>query len=133
MIRPDDPSNPRTETSTDELSFQIEPQRAPFFQLMQQVIGEDRWVEVGFVWTAGINRYNAIENWYLYEKTNPDDRTRQPYQWPGWTTGRLAGMTLKLVPSTAPTGLNTGEMRAYLERTNDVTISHVKSSMAQGT
>lgn len=131
MIRPDDPSKPTTDTP-EEVSFQIEPQRAPFFQLMQQAIGEDRWVEVGFVWTAGANRYNAIENWYLYETTTPDDRERQPYQWPGWTSGQLRGMNLRLVPSTAPAGLNTIQMKTHLERAHGVTISHVKAAMAQG-
>jgi hypothetical protein len=129
MIHVDNPKVP-SDKPADELTFQIEPLRAPYFQIMQPV--DDGWVEAGFVWTAGLSPTNAIENWYLYAATDPNDRERAPYRWPGYKGGTLLGATLRLVPATVPPGLNTGQLKEYLERTNNVTITHIKAAMAQG-
>lgn len=131
MIHVDNPTQP-SDAPAAELTFQIDPLRAPFFQILQPVIGEDRWIEAGFVWTAGLSPTNAIENWYLYATTAPDDRERAPYTWPGYKSGTLVGATLRLVPATVPPGLNTGQLKEYLERENGVSITHIKAAMAAG-
>lgn len=117
--------------STDEVNFQIDPVRSPYFQLMQPI--DDRWVEVGFVWTSGTSRTNSVENWYLYDTVAPGDRTRAPYLWPGYNGGgRIRGMNLRLVPATAPAGQSVSTLKVYLERNNNVTLTHVKGVMSPG-
>ena len=123
MFQPDDP--------TAEADFQIDPVRSPYFQIMQKEA--ELWVEVGFVWTSGTSRTNSIENWYLYDSVAPGDRTRRAYEWPGYNRlGRLLGTKLRLVPATPPTGVTVSELKVYLERNNQVTLTHVKGVVTPG-
>ena len=131
--RHDPTAKPSTDPATSELTFEIDPLRAPFFKILQPVIGEDRWAEVGFVWAAGLSRTNGIENWWLYDRTAEGDRERAAYRWPGFdANGRNIGQDLRLEPATPPPATSVSQMRDYLQRTYNVTLTHVKAAIAEG-
>jgi hypothetical protein len=123
-----DPADP-----TAQPDFQIDPMRSPLFQILQPVAGGgDRLAEVGFVWTLGSSRTNSTEHWYLYDTVTAGS-PQQAYTWPGYdSNGRIAGVGLRLVPATAPTGQSPDTLKAYLERSNGVSITYVRGTMVAG-
>lgn len=127
-----DPTKPADKARANDLTFEIDPFRAPFFKILQQA-ADDRWVEVGFVWTAGLSRTNGIENWWLYDTTSDVDRERAPYRWPGFNSaGQNVGQDLRLQAATPPPNQNISTMKDYLQRTNNVTLTHVKAVVSEG-
>ena len=124
MFAPADP--------TAQPDFQIDPFRSPLFQILQPQINSDRWAEVGFVWTVGSSRSNAVENWYLYETVTPGG-AQAAYTWPGYdATGRITGAVLRLMPATAPAGESPDSLKAYLERANGVAVTYLKGTIVAG-
>jgi hypothetical protein len=124
MFAPADP--------TTEPDFQIDPLRSPFFQILQPQGSPDRLQEVGFVWTIGSSRTNSQEHWYLYDTVTAGN-PQAVYTWPGYdANGVIAGVGLRLIPATPPNGQSPTSMKAYLERTNGVSITYVKGTMVSG-
>lgn len=128
MFQPNDP----TQSAPDSPDFQIDPYRAPYFQIVQPEVGSDRWQEVGFVWTMGTSRTSSIEHWYLYDSV-PRGGELATYAWPGWdASGRLVGTHFRLVPATAPAGQTPSTLATWLERTKNVSITYIKGTMGAG-
>lgn len=124
MFKPDDP--------TALPDYQIDPLKSPFFQILQPL--SEQWVEVGFVWTSGTSRTSSTENWYLYSSVTPGTSVaRGAYMWPGYdASGRIIGAAIRLVPATPPAGATTDTLKDYLERSNGVTLTYIKGTMAAG-
>lgn len=124
MFAPADP--------TAQPDFQIDPYRSPFFQIVQPQVGSDRWAEVGFVWTVGSSRTNAVESWYLYDTVTAGS-PQAVYTWPGYdAAGQIIGAVLRLVPATAPPGESPDTLKVYLERTHGVSVTSIKGTMVAG-
>ena len=135
MFRPD-------EKATEEVSFEIDPQRGPLFQIMQLQADGTTWVEVGFVWSFGNSRTAATEYWWLYNATQSGDSARTAYTWPGFNgnvntvgdvgTAGQVGTTLQLVPYFPPAGQNPSTMTKYLSTTFGVGVTPLKNSVSVG-
>lgn len=112
--------------------FQIDPDQRPIFKLMQPI--NETWVEVGYVWAVGKSRTNSTEHWYLYSAT-PDGSAGRlaPYTWAGVDgTGRIAGISLRLDPTTAPADATPDTLKDYLEKQLGVSVTYVRGDMSKG-
>jgi hypothetical protein len=118
------------EIKSDSPTFQIDPQRSPFFRVLQPQAGTDVWKEVGFVWTMGTSRTSSVEYWYLYN-TVPTGSSLAPYTWPGYdASGRIFGANLRLVPATPPSGQTQYTLSHMLTVEKGVTLTSLSAQMA---
>ncbi|MFT3770611.1 MAG: hypothetical protein QM820_34735 [Minicystis sp.] len=123
------------DVSTADVSFEIDPMRAPFFSVQQLQADTGEWREVGYVWTFGTSRTNSQEFWFLFDSVQEGDRGRAAYNWPGAETRTaegaigIKGADLRLVPGTAPQGTGPSNLAAYLQRTYGVTLTSLRATV----
>lgn len=112
------------ELQTDSPTFQLDPQRSPFFRITQPDSAEV-WKEVGFVWVIGASRTSSVEYWYLYN-TVPAGSSMAVYAWPA---ANRAG-AMRLTPVTPPAGQTQYTLPKFLAVEKGVTLTSVSATVA---